>query len=289
MLDVGRGTTTRVARGLVADREARLVPRRERGSRSPRGRAARSRSSSRGATDRVPPAAAAEPSWSPDGARIAFAAPQEGDEEIFVARVDSGPRERLTHSPGATSRRAGRPTGPASRSPRAGARARGSRGSSTAPRSTDERRRVRGARADRRERLRPLQRERGEAERPRSGRVGRRRPATTVPRRRLQDGLRVCVIDVAGSRVYPLVAKRMVTAFALAPDGRSVAWTRDRQIIVVRPRGERARAPWSRTGGDRPGRGTAGRIAFLETAGSDPSTAATTSRRSSPTAGIGDA
>src|SRR6185436_17656078 len=43
---------------------------------------------------------------------------------------------------------------------------------------------------------------------------------------------RVCVVDVDAGRTRPLVAERMVAAFALAPDGRSVAYAWDRQILV---------------------------------------------------------
>jgi Tol biopolymer transport system component len=44
---------------------------------------------------------------------------------------------------------------------------------------------------------------------------------------------KVCVIDLGTGRVSPLVNERMVRGFALAPDGRSVAYTWNRQILVM--------------------------------------------------------
>ena len=40
------------------------------------------------------------PSWSPDGARLAFVSRRSGDEEIYVARADGSRVQRLTRSPG---------------------------------------------------------------------------------------------------------------------------------------------------------------------------------------------
>src|SRR4029078_535492 len=93
-------------------------------------------------------------------------------------------------------------------------------------------RRVRSSRAHGRERMRPCHGERGKAQQPRPRRLDARRPAPRLSRWRLQDGLQGLRRRRGRGASAPLVAERMVAAFALAPDGRSVAYAWDRQILV---------------------------------------------------------
>ncbi len=77
---------------------------------------------------------------------------------------------------------------------------------------------------------------------------------------------KVCVIDVTAGRVSPLAAEGPATAFALSPDGRSVAYVSDHGLFVADLHGGAARAlvpdawgpAWSQDGT---------RIAFLVSAG----------------------
>ena len=45
------------------------------------------------------PAWDANPSWSPDGGRIAFASEREGDLEVYVMNADGSSQTRLTDDP----------------------------------------------------------------------------------------------------------------------------------------------------------------------------------------------
>ncbi len=271
VIDVDRGRTTRVARGLAEIDGLSWAPDGGRlafGARRGGGPAIFVARSDGSELRRL--AAGRAPSWSPDGTRIAFSAAPAGDEEIFVVRLDSGSIAGLTAHPGRDVTPLWAPDG--ARLAFASSRSESSRlqgleyGTEIHVMGADGSA-VRAVTAGNACGLS------SESE----GKLNSLGQAAWTPdgQRLLYRGgvckmdCRVCVVDVAGGRVRPLVAERMVTAFALAPDGRSVAWTRDRQIVVsdLEGNGRRTLVPdgwgpaWSRDGR---------RIAFLVTAGSDP-------------------
>lgn len=57
------------------------------------------------------PAEDAQPAWSPDGAKIAFASNRDGNFEIYVMSADGSDVERLTDDPGNDGFRAWSPDG----------------------------------------------------------------------------------------------------------------------------------------------------------------------------------
>jgi Tol biopolymer transport system component len=210
------------------------------------------------------------PSWSPDGLRLAFAALQNGREEIFVVRVDSKAQERLTASPGRDITPLWAPVG--ARIAFASGRSESSRlqgreyGTEVHLMGADGS----GVRALTGGNACGLATES-------EGKLNSLDQAdwTSDGRRLLYRAgvckmdCTVCVVDVDAGRVHPLVAERMVVAFALAPDGRSVAFARGGQILVADLQGNGRRTlvqggwgpAWSRDGR---------RVAFLTEAGSDP-------------------
>jgi Tol biopolymer transport system component len=46
------------------------------------------------------PAEGSDPSWSPDGRRIAFVSKRDGNEQIYVMNADGSGQRRLTRNPG---------------------------------------------------------------------------------------------------------------------------------------------------------------------------------------------
>ncbi len=189
--------------------------------------------------------------------RIAFAAPQNGGEEIFVVRVDSKAQERLTASPGATSRRSGRRLAAASPS---------------------RRRRSESSRLQGREYGTEIHLMGADGSGVRALTGGNACGLATESEGKLNsldqadwtsDGRRllyragvckmdctVCVVDVDAGRVHPLVAERMVVA---SPSPRTAGPLRTREAGRFWWRTSRATgvARWSRADGGRPGRGTA--------------------------------
>jgi Tol biopolymer transport system component len=264
VVDVSRGTVTRAARGLTEI--DRLVWSPDGGRLALGGKSGGRHGIFIARTDGSAPQRVADgrsPSWSPDGTRIAFAAPQDGGEEIFVVRVDSGAQDRLTASPGRDIMPLWAPDG--GRIAFASGRSESSRlhgreyGTEIHLMGADGS----GARALTGGNACGLATES-------EGKLNSLDHADWTPDgRRLvyragvcKMDCRVCVVDVDAGRTRPLVAERMVAAFALAPDGRSVAYAWDRQILLVdldgngrRPLVQAGWGPaWSRDGR---------RIAFL--------------------------
>lgn len=209
------------------------------------------------------------PAWSPDGTRIAFARIQDGNEDIFALALDGSPPRRLTTHPGRDFSPRWAPDG--GRIAFASSRGASSRlagreyGSEIYLMSADGS----GVRALTADNGCGLPHE-GEGKLNDLGHA-----AWTADGRRLlyragscKFACNVCVIDVIAGRVGPLTAQRPATAFALSPDGRSVAYTSSDALVVRDLDGRAARAivrdawgpAWSPDGT---------RIAFLVPAGPD--------------------
>jgi Tol biopolymer transport system component len=214
-------------------------------------------------------AAGRDPAWSPDGTRIAFAATQGGNEDIVLLRLDTSAQRRVTTHPSRDFSPRWAPDG--TRIAFASARGESSRlagreyGSEIYVMSPDGSgvRALTGHNAcglahDGEGKLNGL----GEA-------------AWTPDGRRLlyragscKFDCKVCVIDLTDGRVAPLTTERPATGFSLSPDGRSVAYSSGRGIVVTDLEGGATRAAvpdawgpaWSRDGK---------RIAFLVSAGPD--------------------
>jgi Tol biopolymer transport system component len=270
VVDVSRSTMTRVARGL-ADVESLTW--------SPDG--ARLAFSARSGgpssvfvvqsdgTQLRSLATGRSPSWSPDGTRIAYSAPQDGDEEIFVAGLDGSDPKRLTTHPGRDTTPRWTPDG------RQIAFASG-RSDSSRLQGVEYGSEIHLMNADGSDARALTAHNACGLANESEGKLNRLGQADWAPdgRRLLYRAgvckfdCRVCVIDLATGGVSPLVNERMVSTFALSPDGRSVAYSWNRQIIVMdletgarRPLVQDAWGPaWSRDGG---------RIAFLIAASPD--------------------
>jgi TolB protein len=270
VIDVGRSTTTRLTRGLAevegpvwSPDGTRLAFAAKSGG-TPGVFVVRSDGTRLGRL-----AEGQSPSWSPDGTRIAYAARQNGAEEIFVTRLDSPGPQRLTAHAGRDITPLWAPDG--ARIAFASGRGESSRLQGFEYGSEIYIMNVDGSS------VRPLTANNGcglasESE----GKLNSLGQAAWTPdgRRLLYRGgvckmdCKVCVIDLGTGRVSPLVNERMIRGFALSPDGRSVAWSWDREIVVMdletgarRPLVRDAWGPaWSRDGRH---------IAFLVSASQD--------------------
>ncbi len=270
VIDVSRSTTTRLARGLAEVEGPAWSPD---GTRL--AFAAKSGGTSavfvvRSDGTRLERLATGQsPSWSPDGTKIAYAARQNDAEEIFVASLDSPRSQRLTVHAGRDVTPLWAPDG--TRIAFASGRGESSRlqgfeyGSEIYLMNADGSsvRALTGSNAC------------GLASESEGKLNSLGQAAWTPDGRRLlyragvcKMDCKVCVIDLATGRVSPLVNERMVRGFALAPDGRSVAWSWNREIIVTDletgARRQLVRDAWG-PAWSRDGR----RIAFLVSASQD--------------------